>query len=119
MLGLQQVMVLTGLDRAALDDAVRRGEFPRPLPLGPWRTAWVATDVEAWLAGRRVAAHPYSAQERLARRLRPYQTHLVVGSIGVANFIPRLTKLTGGDFGAERDGKLTWWRRARDGRRWR
>ncbi|TNE88157.1 MAG: hypothetical protein EP330_15990 [Deltaproteobacteria bacterium] len=43
----------------------------------------LAREVAAWQAGEVVPSHHYSAMERLGRTLRPYQTHLVVGSLGV------------------------------------
>lgn len=46
------VVAMTGLTLAEIDEKVRTGTFPAPLPLGPWAFGWSAADVRAWLAAR-------------------------------------------------------------------
>lgn len=48
-----QVAVVTELSPRELDRLCADGEFPRPIPLGPWATGWAAEDVDAWLRARR------------------------------------------------------------------
>jgi prophage regulatory protein len=38
----------------AMKQAVRRGEFPRPIKIGKRSVAWLVADLDAWVA-RRVA----------------------------------------------------------------
>ncbi len=48
------VEALTGLRRTALADAIGRGEFPAPIKLtdGGRATAWIQSEIEAWLDQR-------------------------------------------------------------------
>ncbi len=39
----------------------RKGKFPRPVHLGPWRTAWVEQEIDQWLADR-LAERPGSSK---------------------------------------------------------
>jgi prophage regulatory protein len=42
----------TGLPRSTLYDAIERGSFPRPIKLSERSVAWVASEVDAWVASR-------------------------------------------------------------------
>lgn len=46
----------TGISRSQLFELIRRGEFPKPIPLVGRTRAWVESDVSAWIAGRIDAA---------------------------------------------------------------
>jgi prophage regulatory protein len=45
-----------GLKRTAIEDLVKRGEFPKPVRLSERRLAWIESELVAW------------QQERIARR---------------------------------------------------
>ena len=47
-LRLKQVKALTGMSRSWIYDAIRRGAFPAPIPLGARAVAWDSADVAAW-----------------------------------------------------------------------
>lgn len=38
--------------RAQINNMVRAGEFPRPVPIGPKRRAFIESEVEAWIAAK-------------------------------------------------------------------
>jgi prophage regulatory protein len=42
----------TGLPTSTLYDKVKRGEFPKPVPLGPQIVGWVEDEVDGWQAQR-------------------------------------------------------------------
>ena len=47
-LRLKQVKTVTGMSRSWIYDAIRRGAFPAPIPLGARAVAWDSADVAAW-----------------------------------------------------------------------
>ena len=47
-LRLKQVKAVTGMSRSWIYDAIRRGDFPAPIPLGVRAVAWDSADVAAW-----------------------------------------------------------------------
>ncbi len=50
LLSLRHVSEVTGLTQRQIRAAVEAGEFPPPLPLGPWDFGWPQDRVETWLA---------------------------------------------------------------------
>jgi prophage regulatory protein len=42
----------TGLSTSTLYDKMARGEFPRPVPLGPQIRGWIEDEVAEWQAHR-------------------------------------------------------------------
>jgi len=52
VLRLPEVLLRTGKRRTSLLHAVRRGDFPRPIHLGPRAIGFVETEVEAWIDAR-------------------------------------------------------------------
>ena len=52
VLRLPEVLLRTGKRRTSLLQAVRRGDFPRPIHLGPRAIGFVETEVEAWIDAR-------------------------------------------------------------------
>ena len=46
-----EVETITGLSRASIYARMDRGEFPRPMRLGPRSVAWRDSDVQEWIAG--------------------------------------------------------------------
>lgn len=51
-LRLPTVKARTGLSRSTIYLYVSVGTFPKPVQLGPRAIAWVADEVEAWIAQR-------------------------------------------------------------------
>jgi prophage regulatory protein len=51
-LRLKQVKALTGMSRSWLYEAIRRGEFPAPIPLGARAVAWDSAAVADWQESR-------------------------------------------------------------------
>jgi len=47
---------VTGYGRSSIWRMIREGRFPKPIPLGPKRKAWLASEIKAW------------QQERIAKR---------------------------------------------------
>ena len=49
LLRRREVERQTGLSRSAIYARMTRGEFPRPVRLGPNSVAWRASDIAAWV----------------------------------------------------------------------
>jgi prophage regulatory protein len=47
-LRLPQVTLQTGKSRASIYAAMKRGEFPQSVRIGPRAVAWTASSVQAW-----------------------------------------------------------------------
>lgn len=56
LLRLPQVIERTGYARASIFAAVKRGDFPKPIKLGPRAIAWPSDEVDAWVAARIAAS---------------------------------------------------------------
>jgi prophage regulatory protein len=52
LLRVQDVLRMVALSRSTLYHHVRRGEFPRPLSIGPRAVRWRSDEVHAWLNAR-------------------------------------------------------------------
>lgn len=55
LLRLPEVMKRTGLARASVYAAIKRGEFPKSVSLGPRAVAWPSDEIEKWIE-QRIAA---------------------------------------------------------------
>lgn len=42
----------TGLSRSSTYEAMERGEFPKPVKIGPRAVAWLEDEIQAWKAER-------------------------------------------------------------------
>ena len=51
----QEVERRVGLTRSTIYDAMRRGEFPLPLKVGPKAVRWRSSEIEAWVESRPLA----------------------------------------------------------------
>jgi len=51
-LRLKQVKAATGMSRSWIYDAIRRGEFPAPIPIGARAVAWDSESIAKWQASR-------------------------------------------------------------------
>jgi len=52
LLRRKQVQALTGLGRSTIYSAIAARSFPPPVKIGVRGVAWVASEVEAWIAAR-------------------------------------------------------------------
>ena len=50
ILRVREVVDLVGMHRSTLYKMMGRGEFPRPLRIGPNSRGWRQSDIDAWLA---------------------------------------------------------------------
>ena len=51
-LSISAVREATSLGRTSIYDGIKNGKFPRPCKLGVRRVAWVASEIDAYLAER-------------------------------------------------------------------
>lgn len=45
----EKVEELTGLKRSSLYHKVKKGQFPKPVPIGPHMVAWIEAEVREWI----------------------------------------------------------------------
>lgn len=55
LLKLKDVIDMTSLSKASIYRQVNAGTFPMPIRLGPRAVAWIQSELEAWIEGKRVA----------------------------------------------------------------
>ena len=58
ILRLRVVMHRCGLARSTLYDKMSKGEFPKPISLGPRAVGWIADEVEQWIQDRIEQSRP-------------------------------------------------------------
>lgn len=51
-MGIKEVSEVTGLTKATIYRYVNGGMFPRPIPLGGRRVAWLLSELQAWMNDR-------------------------------------------------------------------
>ncbi|UTH76355.1 AlpA family transcriptional regulator [Chromobacterium sp. IIBBL 290-4] len=56
-LRLPEVISTCGLSRSSVYDAIKRGSFPAPVPLGGKSVAWLSSEIDAWMVDRIAARH--------------------------------------------------------------
>ena len=42
----------TGLTRTAIYDAIRKGDFPEPIPISSHSVAWLCSEIDEWINNR-------------------------------------------------------------------
>lgn len=52
ILRLNEVIARCGRSRSSIYADIDRGEFPKPIKLGPRAVGWLASDIEAWIQQR-------------------------------------------------------------------
>jgi len=62
VLRLPEVLIRTGRRRTSLLQAVQRGDFPRPIHIGPRAIGFIEAEVDQWIAAR--IAERDAARER-------------------------------------------------------
>jgi prophage regulatory protein len=63
LLRRRQVETLTGLRRSTIYERISHGQFPRPIHLGPRTVAWLASEVDGWIAARIAESRPAATTE--------------------------------------------------------
>jgi len=64
ILRLPAVKQRTGLSRSTLYEMMKRGQFPKPIPLGARAVGFIESEVAAWIDQRIAAARAPSAGRR-------------------------------------------------------
>lgn len=49
ILRLRDVKSQTGLSRSSIYAFIQKGEFPKPIKLGPKASGWLAEEVQEWI----------------------------------------------------------------------
>ena len=49
LIRINEVILICGLSRASIYNAVKLGTFPRPVKIGGRATAWIKQEVDAWV----------------------------------------------------------------------
>lgn len=49
LIKITEVMGKTGLGRTSIYKYIGLGQFPKPVPLGEKRVAWVESEIEEWI----------------------------------------------------------------------
>jgi len=52
LLRFKEVVVITGLPKSSLYEAISRGEFPKPVKIGNRSVAWKSSEVYFWVESR-------------------------------------------------------------------
>ncbi|MDP5131374.1 MAG: AlpA family transcriptional regulator [Paraglaciecola sp.] len=47
-----EVIARVGLCKASIYNRMNAGEFPRPIPIGGGRVAWLESDIDSWITER-------------------------------------------------------------------
>ncbi len=42
----------TGLSRSTIYLKIKKGEFPKPIPLGPRSVGWLSSEIDEWISAR-------------------------------------------------------------------
>ena len=61
LVSLREVCGMTSLSRTAINQRRANGQFPKPVPLGDRRIAFVRSEVENWIRERIAARQPEAA----------------------------------------------------------
>jgi prophage regulatory protein len=52
LIRLKEVQAICGKSRSSIYDAIKKGEFPKPVKLGTRSSAWIKSEVEQWAVQR-------------------------------------------------------------------
>lgn len=58
LLRLPQVRAIAPLSRSQIYLLMSQGKFPKPVAMGPRSVAWIADEVESWVAARIAESRP-------------------------------------------------------------
>jgi prophage regulatory protein len=48
-LRIKEVLAICGKSRSSIYDAIKKGEFPKPVKLGANSSAWINSEIEEWV----------------------------------------------------------------------
>jgi prophage regulatory protein len=54
VLSLAEVCIKCGLSKSTLYAAIKAGTFPKPLKLTERRSAWLLSEIDAWIEAKRI-----------------------------------------------------------------
>ena len=63
LLRRRQVEAATGFRRSTIYEHMARGRFPRPIRLGPSTVAWLASEIDGWIAARIAESRPVDTSQ--------------------------------------------------------
>ncbi len=66
-LRLSEVIARTGLSRSTIYLRIAKGEFPKQASIGPNASAWLASEIDAWIAARIAERDRKASPDRGAR----------------------------------------------------
>lgn len=49
LLRLKEVLAICGKSRSSIYDAIKKGNFPKPVKLGANTSAWISSEIEEWI----------------------------------------------------------------------
>ena len=52
LITLESVIERTTISRSRIYEAIRKGRFPRSVPVGERRRAWIESEIEDWIDAR-------------------------------------------------------------------
>lgn len=52
LIRLPEMLARTGLSRTRAYEAIRAGNFPAPVKIGPRAVGWVAEEIDCWISER-------------------------------------------------------------------
>lgn len=67
LIRLPEVLRRTAMSRSSLYVLTARGGFPPPVKIGPKSSAWVESEVEAWIQSRIASSRPNGRGATAAR----------------------------------------------------
>lgn len=56
LIRLREVEDRVGKKRSSIYQAIKEGTFPAPYPIGLRAVAWLESDIDNWIEGRKLAA---------------------------------------------------------------
>lgn len=60
LLRRREVETITGLSRSTIYRLMQKGDFPKPVRIGPGAVRWKVSDIKAWIESRPVARSEFS-----------------------------------------------------------
>jgi prophage regulatory protein len=68
LLRLDQVCARVGLRKSTIYKLLASGDFPQPVRLGSRTSAWHASEVDGWIAGRQRVLTPRAARRAASKQ---------------------------------------------------
>ncbi|WP_255371065.1 AlpA family transcriptional regulator [Cupriavidus sp. YR651] len=55
---LPEVTAVCGMSASSIYDRIRRGDFPKPVPLAGKSVAWLSSEIRQWMQSRIASRRP-------------------------------------------------------------